>query len=201
MKLCGKKTPLLHRKKRRRRTIHHNEQSPDVEIGGSPNLVVHPAAVKSSLPFMPKNFKQEREARKREREERKNKRPQYKTPKQKRNKKKSHTKLNEGFSEVQGFENDYHEISDRERAENLAEHLSSKLIVSLPPENGKTDESQKVALKPPNQKITVEHVKNNVSEWLSTQHQDAPNEYAENEINIDKQRDTKAKSVKCARSK
>lgn len=203
VKLCGKKTPLLHRKKRRRRTIHHNEQSPDVEIGGSPNLVVHPAAVKSSLPFMPKNFKEEREARKRDREDRKNKRSQYKKTNQKRDKKNSYSKSkpNKGFSEVPGLESDYLGVSERERADQLAEHLSSKLIVNLPPEKGKQEDPQKVNLKPPNQKITEAQVKNNVSEWLSTQHQDAPNEYEENEINIDKQRDTKVNGVKRARSK
>lgn len=209
VKLCGKKTPLLHRKKRRRRTIHHNEQSTDAEIGGSPNLVVHPAAVKTSLPFMSRNFKQEREARKREREERRNKRSnsQNQKPRKKSQRtsdnKKTHLKSqpNKAYEEVPKVDNDYMDLSERERADKLAAQLSAKLIVSLPPENAQNHEPKHNASKPPNQKITVEQVKNNVSEWLSSQHQDAPNEYAENDIKINMQRDEKMKSIKRGRSK
>merc|ERR1712106_602674 len=137
VKLCGKKTPLLHRKRRRRRTIHHSDYSPDIEVGddiedpATNNHVVHPTAVKSSLPFIGKSYRLEREAKKREKEARK----QRQKPGTRRNSKDGGKRSTSNAQTK----------ADKERADKLASQLSAKLIVALPPENGNNIERGKLA--------------------------------------------------------
>ena len=104
VKLCGKKTPLLERKRRRRpRAVHHEggEHQPEEVVH------VHPTAVKSTLPFMGRSYRMEREARRREKEERKSRRKVQDAPARK---------------------------EATEGAEQLAARLAQRLVVSLPPE-------------------------------------------------------------------
>ena len=74
MKLCGKKTPLLHRRKRRRKTLYH-ENGPEFEPS-APDLDtihVHPTAMKPNIALPRSKYKAYKETRKTERSERKQK--------------------------------------------------------------------------------------------------------------------------------
>ena len=65
MKLCGKKTPLLHRRKRRRKTLYH-ENGPEFEPS-APDLDtihVHPTATKHNIALPRSKHKEHKETRK-----------------------------------------------------------------------------------------------------------------------------------------
>jgi disintegrin and metalloproteinase domain-containing protein 10 len=58
VKLCGKKTPLLHRRRRRRKTLYH-ENGSEFEPS-APNLYrlhIHPTAIKSIFALRVSNYK------------------------------------------------------------------------------------------------------------------------------------------------
>jgi len=122
VKLCGKKTPLLHRRKRRRKTLHH-ENSPDFEPT-APDLDkihVHPTAVKPNIALPRSKYKAYKETRKTERSERKQKEQNPKIIQ------KSGANVKESFDNQRKYES----------AQNLATKLTAKLMAVLPPENSK----------------------------------------------------------------
>lgn len=143
VKLCGKKTPLLERRKRRRRrSIHH--EGGEV-VGVSPMHVQHPTAVKSSLPFMGRSYRLEREARRREKEEKKTRR-------------KSGGAL-EARKVEEGREG-------REGAAALAANLTQRLVVTLPPEPRPGPLSAPLTID--SRRISSEEARSAVSSWLDT---------------------------------
>jgi len=133
VKLCGKKTPLVHHR-RRRRTIHHDTGP----VMGDPDLdsiQVHPTAIKSNIPFVggPRN------SRDKKRKQRSNSRGRDEEKSKAR--KQSHSKHRDNsshklFSRETSGETSPEIVSPsgEERALNLASNLT-KLIVALPPEN------------------------------------------------------------------
>lgn len=125
VKLCGKKTPLLERRRRRRpRSIHH--EGGDGEVGGREAVHVHPTAVKSSLPFMGRSYRLEREARRREKEERKSEKEERKTRRKSAGAAAATEPTPTRKTEV--------EPPGGTTAEGLAARLGQRLVVSLPPE-------------------------------------------------------------------
>ena len=143
VKLCGKKTPLLERRKRRRRRSVHHEGGEVVGVG--PMLVQHPTAVKSSLPFMGRSYRLEREARRREKEEKKTRR-------------KSGGAL-EARKVEEGREG-------REGAAALAANLTQRLVVTLPPEPRPGPLSAPLTID--SRRISSEEARSAVSSWLDT---------------------------------
>ena len=105
------------------RSIHH--EGGDGEVGGGRDAVhVHPTAVKSSLPFMGRSYRLEREARRREKEERKSEKEERKTRRKSAGAAVTETTLPRKTEESSGGAT----------AEGLAARLGQRLVVSLPPE-------------------------------------------------------------------
>merc|ERR1719320_1691136 len=122
VKLCGKKTPLLHRRKRKRKTLYH-ENGPEFEPS-APDLDtihVHPTAMKPNIALARSKYKEHKETRKAQL----NKKP--------------HNKQKSKYVKKSGPDTkDAIEIKPKnESARNLATKLSAKLMVVLPPENNK----------------------------------------------------------------
>ena len=127
VKLCGKKTPLLERRRRRRpRSVHH--EGGEGEVGGREAVHVHPTAVKSSLPFMGRSYRLEREARRREKEERKSEKEERKTRRKSAGAAVTETTPARKTEETSGG------AGGGATAEGLAARLGQRLVVSLPPE-------------------------------------------------------------------
>ena len=122
MKLCGKKTPLLHRRKRRRKTLYH-ENGPEFEQSAkdADTVHVHPTAMKPNIALSRSKYQAYKETRKKKHFEKTQKEPNSK----KTQKNGSHKK---DFLENQ---------QNYESAQNLATKLTSKLMAVLPPENAK----------------------------------------------------------------
>ena len=81
VKLCGKKTPLVHhRRHRRRKTLHHvNNTELDPNLEGPDSIHVHPTAVKSDIAKHKRKEKKDKEARKHKSRERGNTHPEVKS--------------------------------------------------------------------------------------------------------------------------
>ena len=143
VKLCGKKTPLLERRRRRRpRSVHHESGEGE---GSREAVHIHPTAVKASLPFMGRSYRLEREARRREKEERKTRR-----------------KSSGGGGELPARK----EEEPREAMEGLAARLGQRLVVSLPPEPRAGPASAPLAID--TRRITSDEARQAVSSWLTT---------------------------------
>lgn len=118
VKLCGKKTPLLHRRRRRRKTLYH-ENGSEFEPS-APNLDsvhIHPTAMKSNIALPGSKYKEYKE-----------------TKRQQTNKRKqSEQNLKQGlhFKDTKESQKKY------EQTHNLASKLTEKLMAVIPPENGK----------------------------------------------------------------
>ena len=116
IKFCGKKTPLVRRKRRRRRTIIHDQETGQaintdsslVSPSHDPEVQVHPVAIEAAVPFGKKVRKGENRKRKRSKDK-----------DRKKNKKNKRSE-----EEEEGAVN---------RATRLAANLG-QLIVNLPPE-------------------------------------------------------------------
>ena len=104
------------------RSVHH--EGGEGEVGGREAVHVHPTAVKSSLPFMGRSYRLEREARRREKEERKSEKEERKTRRKSAGAAPAETTPARKTEEPPGGT----------PAEGLAARLGQRLVVSLPPE-------------------------------------------------------------------
>ena len=95
-------------------------------MGGREAVHVHPTAVKSSLPFMGRSYRLEREARRREKEERKSEKEERKTRRKSAGAAATTEPTPTRKTEV--------EPPGGTTAEGLAARLGQRLVVSLPPE-------------------------------------------------------------------
>ena len=79
MKLCGKKTPLLHRRKRRRKTLYH-ENGPEFEQSAkdADTVHVHPTAMKPNIVLSRSKYQAYKETRKKKHFEKTQKEPNSK---------------------------------------------------------------------------------------------------------------------------
>ena len=133
VKLCGKKTPLVHHR-RRRRTIHHDTGpmmgDPDLD-----SIQVHPTAIKTNIPFVggPRNSRDKKRKHRSTSKGREEDKTKARKQSHSRHRDNSSHKL---FSRETSGETSPEIVSPsgEERALNLASNLT-KLIVALPPEN------------------------------------------------------------------
>ena len=110
------------------RSIHH--EGGEGEVGGREAVHVHPTAVKSSLPFMGRSYRLEREARRREKEERKSEKEERKTRRKSAGAAVTETAPARKTEETAGGAGG----GGGTTAEGLAARLGQRLVVSLPPE-------------------------------------------------------------------
>eukprot|EP00090_Calanus_glacialis_P004073 TRINITY_DN13020_c0_g1_i1.p1 TRINITY_DN13020_c0_g1~~TRINITY_DN13020_c0_g1_i1.p1 ORF type:complete len:1584 (-),score=357.76 TRINITY_DN13020_c0_g1_i1:90-4673(-) len=152
VKLCGKKTPLLHRRKRRRKTLYH-ENGPEFEPS-APDLDtihVHPTAMKPNIALPRSKYKAYKETRKTERSERKQKEQNTKN-------------IQKGGANTKDFIDNQRKY---ESAQNLATKLTAKLMAVLPPENGKLTKEKLKYVKVENETSSEDQTKQGNNERMS----------------------------------
>jgi len=154
VKLCGKKTPLLHRRKRRRKTLYH-ENGPEFEPSApDPDTIhVHPTAMKPNIALPRSKYKAYKETRKTERSERKQKEQNLK------NVQKGGSNMKDSIDNQRKYES----------AQNLATKLTAKLMAVLPPENGKLTKEKLKYVKVENETSSEDQTKQGNNERMSRQ--------------------------------
>jgi len=152
VKLCGKKTPLLHRRKRRRKTLYH-ENGPEFEPS-APDLDtihVHPTAMKPNIALPRSKYKAYKETRKTERIEKKQREQNSKIAK----------KSGANTKDLVDNQRKY------ESAQNLATKLTEKLMAVLPPENAKLTKEKLKYVKVENETSSEDQTKQGNNERMS----------------------------------
>ena len=114
MRFCGKKRPLVHRRRRKRRSVHHTAGLDEESGGRLENITVHPTAVKAAVPFLGKRYRI------------------YKETSRAKARKRDRSKSSKVDASAPPAEE-----NPADRAARLARGLT-KLIVALPPENQET---------------------------------------------------------------
>jgi len=148
VKLCGKKTPLLHRRKRRRKTLYH-ENGPEFEPS-APDLDtihVHPTAMKPNIALPRSKYKEHKETRKAQLIQ------------------KQHKKQNSKQAQKSGPH--LKNSTENESAQNLAKKLSAKLMVVLPPENSRLTKEKLKYVKVDNKTSREDQAKQGDNERMS----------------------------------
>ena len=152
------------------RSVHH--EGGEGEVGGREAVHVHPTAVKSSLPFMGRSYRLEREARRREKEERKSEKEERKTRRKSAGAAPAETTPARKTEEPPGGT----------PAEGLAARLGQRLVVSLPPEQRPGPQSAPLTIDSRQvlvifiltlifslfRRISSDEARQAVSSWLST---------------------------------